>query len=61
MSISPSIREVCLIGRAPELPVKRWNPGDRVKRSGRIYQVEGTFQGDFAVYLHLAEPTERPR
>ena len=54
----PSIRAVCLIGLARESPGRNWRAGDRLRCSGRVYQVEAMSRSPTAVYVHLAEPDE---
>ncbi|MDR3635767.1 MAG: hypothetical protein P4L84_18340 [Isosphaeraceae bacterium] len=57
--ITPSVREICLLGAAGS----KWAPGDRVSRSGRTYRVEATQQplaGEAGAlgYMHLSSLAE---
>ncbi len=49
----PSLREVCLIGRAK--PTRAWTEGDRVTFSGRLYRVGSTPN---SAYFHLVAEAE---
>ena len=47
---TPSIRQVCLIGLARPARLRACQPGDRLARSGRIYQVKAISRGNPATY-----------